>query len=430
MIWFMLTAQMLKRNPTSSGSLFKDWTKTNAVLCSACRWQPTTRFSKMFFLSTMEVMFAVMFVCLFVSRIQQKRLSSYGTNPYQGVCGGRGALGTMDDRRSSQKVKLNHKRNEGMCIMTCFHNIWKVLQIPGKIQILRIVLLIWNRAASHYMSISSHVNEVCDVSLREFTWTYPHRGRPAVVALLSALHADLGVTVGRIEPACFLPLLPLLQELEGQPRGTSVHVLWEHECRDRRGDLHLALVPWLFSDNRVPVGVTCPVTLQNRSGSFSSLDCFDLLIVHSDINYEIFTRLSSILIRDSNSSSPSFHLYWPAKLIASAEETSNTSALYFSGSSMIRLSTLPAHEMAFTYKSQRKDRSGKRVSLYWLARTTQAKQRGLSRSKHLWHRIALLTWEQATQTNDITYQNQSESPAQECRSWHTTNMVGGFIYRI
>lgn len=35
-----------------------------------------------------------------------------------------------------------------------------------------LMLLIWshvNRAASHYMIISSHVNEVCDVSLKEFT---------------------------------------------------------------------------------------------------------------------------------------------------------------------------------------------------------------------------------------------------------------------
>lgn len=61
------------------------------------------------------------------------------------------------------------------------------------------------------------------------------------------------------------------------------------------------------------------------------------------------TRLSSILIRDSNSSSPTFHLYWPSMLISLALATSNTVDLYFSGSSTIRLSTLPAHEMAFTW---------------------------------------------------------------------------------
>lgn len=60
------------------------------------------------------------------------------------------------------------------------------------------------------------------------------------------------------------------------------------------------------------------------------------------------TRLSSILIRDSNSSSPTFHLYWPAMLTAPAVATPNTRDLYFSWSSTIRLSTPPAHEMAFT----------------------------------------------------------------------------------
>lgn len=61
------------------------------------------------------------------------------------------------------------------------------------------------------------------------------------------------------------------------------------------------------------------------------------------------TRLSSILIRDSNSSSPIFHLYWEAMLTAAAVATSNTRDLYFFWSSTMRLSTLPAHEMAFTY---------------------------------------------------------------------------------
>lgn len=61
------------------------------------------------------------------------------------------------------------------------------------------------------------------------------------------------------------------------------------------------------------------------------------------------TRLSSILIRDSNSSSPTFHLCWLFMLTEPAEATSCTLALYFSWSSTIRLSTPPAHEMAFTY---------------------------------------------------------------------------------
>lgn len=90
----------------------------------------------------------------------------------------------------------------------------------------------------------------------------PHRGRPAVVALLPGLHADLGVAVGRVEPARLLPLLPLLQELEGQPRGAHVHVLGEHEARDGGGDLHVALVPRLFPHDGVSVGVTRPVTLR------------------------------------------------------------------------------------------------------------------------------------------------------------------------
>lgn len=104
-----------------------------------------------------------------------------------------------------------------------------------------------------------------------FTSPYTHRGRPAVVALLSALHANLGVAVGRVEPARLLPLLSLLQELEGQPCGTSVHVLCEHICRDCGGDLHVALVPWLFSHNRVPVGVTCPVALQQGTRTYMLL---------------------------------------------------------------------------------------------------------------------------------------------------------------
>lgn len=89
-----------------------------------------------------------------------------------------------------------------------------------------------------------------------------HRGRPAVVAVLSAVHVDLGVAVGRVEPARLLPLLPLLQELQGQPRGSTVRVLGEHERRDRGGDFHVALVPWLLSHDRLPVGVARPVTLQ------------------------------------------------------------------------------------------------------------------------------------------------------------------------
>lgn len=60
------------------------------------------------------------------------------------------------------------------------------------------------------------------------------------------------------------------------------------------------------------------------------------------------TRLSSILIRDSNSSSPIFHLYRLAMFTSLAAATSKTRVLYFSWSSTIRLSTPPAHEMAFT----------------------------------------------------------------------------------
>lgn len=103
-----------------------------------------------------------------------------------------------------------------------------------------------------------------------------HRGCPAVVAVLSALHADLGVAVGRVEPARLLPLLPLLQELQGQPRGGAVHVLREHERRDGGGDFHIALVPWLFSHDRLPVGVTRPVTL--RQGIL----CVDFFLFLSD----------------------------------------------------------------------------------------------------------------------------------------------------
>lgn len=100
----------------------------------------------------------------------------------------------------------------------------------------------------------------------------PHRGRPAVVALLPGLHADLGVAVGRVEPARLLPLLPLLQELEGQPRGAAVHVLGEHEARDGGGDLHVALVPRLFPHDGVSVGVARPVALRRGTGSHSSAD--------------------------------------------------------------------------------------------------------------------------------------------------------------
>lgn len=92
-----------------------------------------------------------------------------------------------------------------------------------------------------------------------------HRGCPAVVALLSALHANLGVAVGRVEPACLLPLLPLLEELEGQPCGPSVGVLREHKRCDRGGDLHLVLVPRLLPHDWVPVGVTRPIALQQET---------------------------------------------------------------------------------------------------------------------------------------------------------------------
>lgn len=171
-----------------------------------------------------------------------------------------------------------------------------------------------------------------------------HRSCPAVVAVFSALNADFGVAVGRVEPARLLPLLPLLQELQGQPRGSALHVLGEHERRDGGGDFHIALVSWLFSHNGLPVGVTRPVTLQQ-----GILRCVGFFLCLSDQWCVCgLTRLSSILISDSNSSSPGFHLYWVhmAKLLSMA--TSYTSDLYFSGSNITRLSTLPAQEIAFT----------------------------------------------------------------------------------
>lgn len=172
-----------------------------------------------------------------------------------------------------------------------------------------------------------------------------HRGRPAVVAVLPTVHVDLGVAVGRVEPARLLPLLPLLQELQGQPGGSAVHVLREHERRDRGGDFHIALVSRLFSHNRLPVGVACPVTLQQRTQRWAASSPFPSPLTGGAYG---LTRLSSILIRDSNSSSPAFHLYWlhMAKLLSMA--TSYTSDLYFSGSNITRLSTLPAQETAFT----------------------------------------------------------------------------------
>lgn len=106
-----------------------------------------------------------------------------------------------------------------------------------------------------------------------FVFTHTaHRGRPAAVALLSALHADLGVAVGRVEPARLLPLLSLLQELEWQPCGHTVSILLECKCRDSGRNLHVALVPWLLADNGVPVGVTRPVALQQEIRSH--LVCF------------------------------------------------------------------------------------------------------------------------------------------------------------
>lgn len=109
--------------------------------------------------------------------------------------------------------------------------------------------------------------------------TFPasHRGCPAVVAVLSALHADLGVAVGRVEPARLLPLLPLLLELQGQPRGGAVHVVREHERRDGGGDFHVALVPGLFPHDWLPVGVTRPVTLQRGTRG-----CVGVFLVLSD----------------------------------------------------------------------------------------------------------------------------------------------------
>lgn len=112
---------------------------------------------------------------------------------------------------------------------------------------------------------SLNVNDVAFALMVNYSERWAHRGRPAVVAVLSAVHVDLGVAVGGVEPARLLPLLPLLQELQGQPRGSAVHVLREHERRDRGGDFHIALVSWLISHNGLPVGVACPVTLQQRT---------------------------------------------------------------------------------------------------------------------------------------------------------------------
>lgn len=89
-----------------------------------------------------------------------------------------------------------------------------------------------------------------------------HRGCPAVVALLSTLQADLGVAVGWVEPTSFFSLLPLLQELEGQPSGVAVLV--ERERCDSGRDLHFTLVPRLLSHDGVSVGVAGPVALWGK----------------------------------------------------------------------------------------------------------------------------------------------------------------------
>lgn len=109
-------------------------------------------------------------------------------------------------------------------------------------------------------------------SSSEFVFHTPpaHRGSSAVVALISALHADLGVAVGRVEPACLLSLLPLLQELEGQPSGIAI--LFECKRRDGGRDLHLALVSGLLPDDGVSVGVAGPVTLKNTLDSLPRSD--------------------------------------------------------------------------------------------------------------------------------------------------------------
>lgn len=85
------------------------------------------------------------------------------------------------------------------------------------------------------------------------------------MTLIPGLHADLGVAVGRVEPARLLPLLPLLQELERQPRGTAVVILVEREGRDGGRDLHVALVPRLLPNDGVPVGIARPVALHGHT---------------------------------------------------------------------------------------------------------------------------------------------------------------------
>lgn len=120
----------------------------------------------------------------------------------------------------------------------------------------------------------NQLHHLADLNSSAELWTFQHaahRGRPAAVALVSTLHADLGVAVGRVEPARLLPLLPLLQELEGQSCGDAVSILLKHERRDSGRDLHVALVPRLVPDDGVPVGVTRPVALHEEKTSAARL---------------------------------------------------------------------------------------------------------------------------------------------------------------
>src|SRR4029434_11307488 len=84
----------------------------------------------------------------------------------------------------------------------------------------------------------------------------PYLGAWVALGAVALADVDLHVAVGRVEPAGLLSLLPLLEQLAGQPRRRVL--LLERERRHRGRDLHRALVPRLVPHGGVAVGEDRP----------------------------------------------------------------------------------------------------------------------------------------------------------------------------
>lgn len=135
---------------------------------------------------------------------------------------------------------------------------------------------------------------------RKLTWKLMYHGfcpRADVPTGRAFRYIDLQITVRWVEPPGPLFLLFLQHKLKGAVE-SQLMVLWWHSWHCGR-NLHVILGARLLTDNGVPVGVACSVTLESHKKrkhysqqlSFISGDVFRSLLVYSLITEDWFEHL-------------------------------------------------------------------------------------------------------------------------------------------